>query len=101
MSFDQNNDYSAGGPGAKRRRERLTVASIPKRIAKPKPYLRKPTNEKRKGSNDEMSDGYRGVRGVKQRIRHLVLDHDMGFLVRRKRKEAEAETRASDWVNHR
>jgi len=59
MSFDQNNDYSAGGPGAKRRRERLTVASIPKRIAKPKPYLRKPTNEKRKGSNDEMSDGYR------------------------------------------
>lgn len=32
MPFDMNNDYSAAGPGAKRKVERLTLASIPRKI---------------------------------------------------------------------
>ena len=27
-----------------------------------------------------MSDGYQNARGIKQRIRHLVLDYDMSYL---------------------
>jgi hypothetical protein len=38
VSLDQSNDYSFAGPGAKRRRERLTLDTIPKKIAKAKPY---------------------------------------------------------------
>jgi hypothetical protein len=49
MPFDMNNDYSAAGPGAKRRVKRLTLDTIPKRVAqtKPKPDVIRNPHRKR------------------------------------------------------
>jgi hypothetical protein len=42
MSLDHSSDYTHAGPGAKRRaRERLTIETVNKRIAKPKPEYRR------------------------------------------------------------
>jgi hypothetical protein len=71
MPFDMNNDYTHAGPGAKRRRERLTLETIPKKIAKhrPKPYQhRKPENAK------EETIGMT-ARGMKAKIALLTLQH--------------------------
>ncbi|QHO73980.1 hypothetical protein ACH79_16420 [Bradyrhizobium sp. CCBAU 051011] len=74
--MDMNNDYSHAGPGFKRRAKREKL----ERSAKPKPYLQKPEFENRRVRQLEMSEGYNNARGVKKRIRHLVLDHDMSYL---------------------
>jgi hypothetical protein len=70
VSLDQSNDYSFAGPGAKRRRERLTLDTIPKKIAKAKPYkYRKPENAQ------EETIGVT-ARGMKAKIARLTLQHD-------------------------
>jgi hypothetical protein len=80
-TVDHSIDYSFAGKGAKaRQRKRLTLETIPKKIAKAKPYLQKPEYESRKVKNVKMSEAYQGAMGVKARIRYLVIDHDMSFL---------------------
>ena len=74
--MDMNDDYSHAGPGFKRRAKREKLA----RSAKPKPCLQKPEYENRKAKRIEMSEAYQNARGIKKRIRHLVLDHDMSYL---------------------
>lgn len=79
---DWNNDYTYAGKGAKERvrRERLTIENIPKRIARARPYkYAKPENEK-PHRNEARTQGYMRAIGIKARIRHLVLDHDMSYL---------------------
>jgi hypothetical protein len=47
-SYDEpSNSYLCASPGAKRRRERLTLDTIPRKIAehRPKPYQGKPAKE--------------------------------------------------------
>lgn len=81
--MDMNNDYTFAGKGAKaRQRQRLTLQSISKKIAKPKqrPYLANPTNEKRREKKVAMSESYHTAIGIKERIRLLVIDHDMSYL---------------------
>jgi hypothetical protein len=74
--MDMNNDYSHAGPGFKRRVKQEKLA----RSVKPKRYIGKPEAETRKARQVEMSEAYQNARGVKKRIRHLVLDHDMSYL---------------------
>jgi hypothetical protein len=75
MSDLWSNDFSHAGKGAKerKRRERLTLETIPRKISKSKqrPYLASPTNEKRRTKKIEMSQAY-GAHGVKSRVRYLV-----------------------------
>ena len=76
---DQSNSYSHAGPGAKRRViERLTLDTIPKRIAKPKPYRHQtPTNAK--AADDRLREERRVTpRGLRHRIRTLTVNTD-GF----------------------
>lgn len=77
MTIDNNIGYEFAGKGAKRR---LRLADVPKRIAKPKPYLQKPEFEKRKAKRVEMSGAYHTAIGVKARIRLLVIDRDASYL---------------------
>ncbi|MBI5320880.1 hypothetical protein [Bradyrhizobium sp.] len=74
--MDMNNDYSHAGPGFKRRVKGEKLA----RSVKPNRYIGKPEAENRKARQVEMSEAYQNARGVKKRIRHLVLDHDMSYL---------------------
>jgi hypothetical protein len=70
VSLDQSNDYPFAGPGAKRRRERLTLDTIPKKIAKAKPYkYRKPENAQEETIRVT-------ARGMKAKIARLTLQHD-------------------------
>jgi hypothetical protein len=70
VSLDQSNDYSFAGPGAKRRRERLTLDTIPKKIAKAKPYkYRKPENAQEETIRVT-------ARAMKAKIARLTLQHD-------------------------
>jgi hypothetical protein len=82
MTVDHSIDYSFAGKGAKhrQRRERLTMQSIPKQIAKPKAYAQKPEHEARKKKRENMSDAYYKASGLKARVRLLVVDHDLSFL---------------------
>jgi hypothetical protein len=76
------NDYSHAGKGhaERKRRERLTVETIPKKVARARPYLQKPEYEKRRAKKIEMSEAYQSAMGVKARVRLLVVDHDVTFL---------------------
>ncbi len=79
MSFDMNNSYSHAGPGAKRRViERLSLDTIPKRIAKPKPNRHQtPTNQK--AAEDRLREEVRVTpKGLKHRIRTLTVNTE-GF----------------------
>ena len=71
MSLDQNNGYEFAGPGNKRRVNRLTLDTIPKKIArtKPKPYQQTPTNEKAAKERETVPIT---ARGLKARIRRLT-----------------------------
>jgi hypothetical protein len=72
VSLDQSNDYSFAGPGAKRRRERLTLDTIPKKIAKAKPYkYSKPENAQEETIRVT-------ARWMKAKIARLTLQHDLG-----------------------
>lgn len=76
--MDMNNDYTHAGPGFKRRERRERLAPTAK--TKTKPYLQSPTSENRKVISERMSDAYNNARGIKARIRLLVIDHDMSYL---------------------
>ncbi|MCA1457752.1 hypothetical protein I6F35_31985 [Bradyrhizobium sp. BRP22] len=79
--LDNRNDYSFAGPGAKRRRVRLE--EIPQKIERSKhwrPYQGAPKSEKRKEKELKKSEQYENARGVVERIRALVLDHDLSAL---------------------
>jgi hypothetical protein len=75
MPFDMNNDYSSAGPGAKRRVERLTPDTIPKRISKPNRH-QTPINAKsaEQGNRIKLT-----ATGVKHRITLLTLQHEHYF----------------------
>ena len=75
---DQSNSYGYAGPGAKRRIERLTLDTIPKRIAKPRPYkAQTPTNAK--AAEDRLREELRvTAKGLKHRIRTLTVNTE-GF----------------------
>lgn len=79
--MDWNNDYTFAGKGARaRERERLSLQSIPKKMKKARPYQKKPEYENRKVIRERMSEAYNSAKGVKTRIRLLVVDHDASFL---------------------
>jgi hypothetical protein len=86
MSDIWNNDYSYAGKGAKaRKRLRIedvnaNTMNVKPRKDKRKRYERKPELERKRAKEIETSEAYHNARGVKQRIRYLVLDHDMGYL---------------------
>lgn len=74
---DQSNSYGFAGPGAKRRVERLTLDTIPKRISKPKPNRHQtPTNAKsaEQGNTIKLT-----ATGVKHRITLYTLQHEHYF----------------------
>jgi hypothetical protein len=86
MSDLWTNEYGEpAGKGAKARK-RLKLHDVPKAMnvkrAKDtrKRYDRKPEYERKRAKEIETSEAYHNARGVKQRIRYLVLDHDMGYL---------------------
>ncbi len=60
--------YSFAGKGAKRR-QRLTLETIPKKFAKPKPYQQTPTNQK---AAEEANEVPITAKGLKARIRRLT-----------------------------
>jgi hypothetical protein len=72
MSFDMNNDYSAAGPGANRRVKRLTLDTIPKRVAQTKP---KPEYRRNQKPAQEENPIKVTAKGVKHRVTLLTLQH--------------------------
>jgi hypothetical protein len=78
MSVDWNNDYSAAGPGAKRRVDKpeLRRERLPEKSKHTRPYrAQTPTNEK---AAKERATINVSSRGLKHRIRTLTLATD-GF----------------------
>lgn len=96
MSDLWSNEYGApAGKGTKdrKRRERLTIESIPKKIAtvrkakrkyntkSNRQYFQKPEHEtaKRKKKVNTSND-YDDASGLKAKVRWMVIDHDISFL---------------------